>query len=264
MSRSVLALGLAAAITITAPAHAERHAPSFVTFGDSADAPAGFLDLCLREPGSCGLVGDPASPAELRETVACLNSGGTETIAPAHQGEATVAGPCPPLTSMTAAEATLSVGGTGAIRTILPPDRSNGSTARGGWQLKTVRAINEHVNARVRQRTDRERFGVDEYWQASGTGKGAAGDCEDIALQKQQELLAAGFPADRMFLAVVFSSRIGLHTVLVVRLEDGDVVLDSATGGIRSWDRTGYSWLRVQSPTRKLEWRRVRPLERSA
>jgi len=254
VSRSVLAAAVAAAFTITTPAHAARNPAAFVPAGDIADAPTGFLDLCLREPALCGLSGTPAEMAALRQTVACVSTLGEEA--------AGIVGDQRPVcadqrhASLQANEH----GGSGATGAIAPagrPEPDGEAGIRGGWPTKMVRTINSHVNAAVRQRTDRESFGVDEYWQPSGTGKRATGDCEDIALQKQQELIAAGLPPDRLFLAVVFSGRLGLHTVLVVRGEDGDIVLDSATGAIRPWHKTGYSWLRVQSPEDKLSWHRV-------
>ncbi|QAY77491.1 transglutaminase-like cysteine peptidase [Sphingosinicella sp. BN140058] len=243
-----------AAFTITAPAHAAHNPAAFVPAGEIADAPTGFLDLCLREPALCGLNGTPAEMAALRQTVACMPPAGAAPTAIG--GEPSAACTDPRRTSLTGNEHGAN-GATGAIAADGLPEPDREARTKGGWPMKMVRSINSHVNATVRQRTDRESFGVDEYWQPSGTGKRATGDCEDIALQKQQELIAAGLPAERLFLAVVFSSRLGLHTVLVVRGEDGDIVLDSATGAIRPWHKTGYSWLRVQSPEDKLSWRRV-------
>ncbi|MEJ2036830.1 MAG: transglutaminase-like cysteine peptidase, partial [Maritimibacter sp.] len=91
----------------------------------------------------------------------------------------------------------------------------------------------------------------------SGVGRSAIGDCEDIALQKRLMLINADFPADRLFFAVVFSTRLGLHTVLIARLDRGDYVLDSASGAIREWQDVSYSWLRIQSPSAPRQWYRV-------
>lgn len=123
--------------------------------------------------------------------------------------------------------------------------------------MRTVTTINLRANRRIVQRSDREIYGVDEHWQAAGTGKGATGDCEDIALEKRDELIAAGIPASQLLLATAFVRNVGLHTVLIVRLSDGDFVLDSLVPSISRWDRVRYSWLRMQDPAQPMVWRRM-------
>lgn len=41
--------------------------PAFITFGESADAPAGYLEMCEREPGLCQAAGVKAAPAPAPE-----------------------------------------------------------------------------------------------------------------------------------------------------------------------------------------------------
>lgn len=114
--------------------------------------------------------------------------------------------------------------------------------------------INQTVNRRVRQQDDRATFGRDEVWRRSGVARGAAGDCEDIAIEKRDQLVAAGYPASRLFLAVAFARGIGLHVVLVARLTDGDVILDSRDPAIRLRTAVPYSWISVQSPDNPMRW----------
>lgn len=114
--------------------------------------------------------------------------------------------------------------------------------------------INHMVNSRVRQRTDEALFGLGELWRRSGVGRDAAGDCEDLAIEKRLQLQAAGFPADRLSYAVGYSPRAGLHTVLLARTAEGDMVLDSRSRAIERWDKAPYRWLTIQSPDDPLAW----------
>jgi predicted transglutaminase-like cysteine proteinase len=117
-----------------------------------------------------------------------------------------------------------------------------------------LKRINRYVNARVQQRTDAEIYGRDELWRRSGVGTTAKGDCEDIAIEKRFELTEAGFPRDRLSFAIVYSQQAGLHTVLVARMADGDVVLDSRNGFLVPWYKAAYSWISLQSTTDPMVW----------
>lgn len=117
-----------------------------------------------------------------------------------------------------------------------------------------LKQVNNLVNSRVRQRPDSEVYAQAELWSRSGIGKQATGDCEDLAIEKRYQLLARGFDPTNVSFAVVFSAATGLHTVLVARTEDGDMVLDSANPWIRRADQTGYSWISIQSTTDQMAW----------
>lgn len=120
--------------------------------------------------------------------------------------------------------------------------------------LRLLDRVNRSVNGGVRQRDDLRVYGRAEVWTPAGTRRGATGDCEDIALQKRAELLKAGFPADRLFLAVGYARRVGLHVVLVARTGSGDLVLDSRTRAIRAWRDVPYSWVGAQSGVDPTQW----------
>jgi predicted transglutaminase-like cysteine proteinase len=126
-----------------------------------------------------------------------------------------------------------------------------------GDQARLVERINLTVNRGTAQRSDRDTYTVDELWYPSGTGRKAAGDCEDLALEKKLRLIEAGFPADRLMLAVVYSREAGLHTILVARLPRADVVLDSRRDRIVRWSAAAYRWLSVQSPDSPRQWHAV-------
>ena len=124
-------------------------------------------------------------------------------------------------------------------------------------EIALLRTINRRVNARVRQASDRAISGVSELWRQPGLGRGAAGDCEDLAIEKRALLIAAGFPADRLFYAVAYQRRLGLHAVLVARVTGGDVVLDSRTPYLASWTEAPYTWVSRQSTADPMIWHQV-------
>lgn len=113
-------------------------------------------------------------------------------------------------------------------------------------EAKLLAAVNAGVNASVAQRPDQEVYGTGEYWTRSGTGPGARGDCEDIAIEKRVRLIAAGFAPDRLSFGVVFSRAAGLHVVLLARTGKGVMALDSRNHRIMAADKIRYRWLSVQ------------------
>jgi len=120
---------------------------------------------------------------------------------------------------------------------------------------KLLRHVNRLVNRHVRQVSDAARFVRNDVWQASGIGRGATGDCEDIALEKRKLLVEAGVSPDRLFLAVAYGrGRGGLHLVLIARTDDGDVVLDSRSATIMPWSNAPYTWIAIQSADQPRLW----------
>lgn len=124
--------------------------------------------------------------------------------------------------------------------------------------LRLLDRVNRSVNHVVRQTDDRRTYGRDELWTPSGARMGSVGDCEDIALQKRIELIQAGYPTDRLFLAVGYGRRIGLHVVLIARTDSGDLVLDSREANIRTWRDTPYQWIGAQSTSDPAQWYGIR------
>lgn len=143
---------------------------------------------------------------------------------------------------------------TPAVPVATPQPRDNRAARADRAMLSR---INRYVNTHVWQRSDLDVYRQPEHWTRSGVGKGAAGDCEDIAIEKRLQLIAAGFPADRLSFAVVYSRESGLHTILVARTDAGDVVLDSRSGRVLPWSKIRYRWLAVQSQGDPMTWRAV-------
>jgi predicted transglutaminase-like cysteine proteinase len=118
-------------------------------------------------------------------------------------------------------------------------------------QIRTAVAVNRRVNRGVREITDAAQYGRAEVW-ALPTRRG--GDCEDFALMKKRELLAAGLPPERLLMASVLDTRRGAHAVLVLRTDSGDLILDNLTDRVLNWRSTGYRFLRMQNPKRPRSW----------
>ena len=85
-----------------------------------------------------------------------------------------------------------------------------------------------------------------------------SGDCNDYAVSKRHQLLARGWPAQALLLAVVRTPSGEGHLVLVARTRDGDLVLDNLRHTIIPWSQTRYEWLQIQSPNNPVYWLKVR------
>lgn len=271
MVKSILrAMAVAAVLAGTAavaPAVA-RPASRFVPLGEAADAPSGFLEMCARDSAACGgkAVVAAAASNEPAGAVACVGAASAWPDADPSLAAAPPERFVSPFANDPAPARGCYLAATGAFSTAaLAPApaaetrglREKPAAGRVAGSFALVERINRHVNRSVIQQSDLSRFGVEEFWQRSGDAPGAAGDCEDIALEKRAELAAAGFAQDRLFLAVVFRHEVGLHTVLVARMDDGDVVLDSLTGAVLPWNATKYRWVRVQRPGDGMKWVRA-------
>jgi predicted transglutaminase-like cysteine proteinase len=214
-----------AGIFAALPASAQPSDLPFLPMGRETEAPRGFVDMCRSDATFCGPVGG-AGDAALR----------TAAVAPAEVGP-----PAPPPSALSSTR-------DGPER-IMAGDQTQART-----EMTLLNRVNRLVNGRVRQRTDMEIFGQPELWRRSGVERGAQGDCEDLAIEKRYELTDAGFDPHRLYFAVVYAPRIGLHTVLVARLTSGDMVLDSRTPYVTHWQEADYSWVSIQSMNDPMRW----------
>ncbi|MGP0058178.1 MAG: transglutaminase-like cysteine peptidase [Beijerinckiaceae bacterium] len=93
----------------------------------------------------------------------------------------------------------------------------------------------------------------------------ARGDCNDYAVTKRHELLARGWPSRSVLLAEVVTTWGEHHLVLVVRTDSQDFVLDNLNANIKTWSKTPYQWVRIESPTYPSLWSTLKaPAEISA
>ena len=130
-------------------------------------------------------------------------------------------------------------------------NRAGGKITSDDDILAVARKINSRVNRKIRPVSDQRLFGVSERWTLPTSG---AGDCEDYALLKLKQLIDAGVPPNRMFLAQVLSPRLRQHVVLVVRTRSGDYVLDNLTSRIKTWRKTGHTFLKMQNASNARKW----------
>lgn len=82
----------------------------------------------------------------------------------------------------------------------------------------------------------------------------SAGDCNDYAVTKRHRLIAAGWPSQRLLLAVVITPTGQGHLVLVARTAQGDMVLDNLSDTVKPWQKTSFEWVSMQSPDNPRFW----------
>jgi predicted transglutaminase-like cysteine proteinase len=123
--------------------------------------------------------------------------------------------------------------------------------ALSAQQWLELQEINQTINLAIKPMDDQRHYGRAEYWNIPSDG---FGDCEDYALTKRRDLIAAGLPAQALRMAVVVTAEGEGHAVLTVVTDHGDYVLDNLTNTIRSWDETGYRWIERQDPNNAWGW----------
>ncbi|MDE0590930.1 transglutaminase-like cysteine peptidase [Halocynthiibacter sp. C4] len=128
-----------------------------------------------------------------------------------------------------------------------------GSSKSANVQLdmNKIKRLNASINRRVNEISDSQQYRVKEYW-ALPTRRG--GDCEDFVLLKKRELIKMGYPPEALLIATVLDKKRNAHAVLIMRTSNGDYVLDNLVNQIKPWRKTGYTFLRMQSPKSPNNW----------
>jgi predicted transglutaminase-like cysteine proteinase len=116
------------------------------------------------------------------------------------------------------------------------------------WQ--SLVAVNDRMNREIVPVSDADLYQVEELW----TYPDGYGDCEDIALAKRRALIAEGWDASTLLIAVVRQRNGEGHAVLMVRTDRGDLVLDNQDGMVRVWSETPYQYIKRQSQTNAGKW----------
>lgn len=117
--------------------------------------------------------------------------------------------------------------------------------------LDMVADINRNANRAVRPVSDMQQYRVEEHWTMPSA---RGGDCEDYALFKKQALIEAGFAPQQLLIATVLDRKGASHAVLVLRTGKQDLVLDNLNNTIKPWQKTGYTFLRLQNPANPAQW----------
>jgi predicted transglutaminase-like cysteine proteinase len=110
-------------------------------------------------------------------------------------------------------------------------------------RFRELQDVTSAVNRSMQAVEDRARFGTADRW----TVGGPVGDCEDFAITKRKLLMARGWPAASVLVAIV-SLRGAQHAVLVARTDGGDFVLDNLNSSVTPWRNTSYVWQKIQGP----------------
>lgn len=124
------------------------------------------------------------------------------------------------------------------------------------WAELTL--VNSKVNSAIRPERNEGGLG-NEKWLINPD----RGDCNDYAVSKRHELMKRGWAARNLLLGEVVTSWGEHHLVLVVRTENGDLVLDNLARHIRAWTQTPYKWVRIQRPDNGRFWSTVATRDRN-
>jgi predicted transglutaminase-like cysteine proteinase len=255
--------GLLGAAALMAGASAHAGSMPFMPRGEGVGAPMGFADLCRRDTVTCGLpsgqlalmgVGAPAGSA-LTSSVGAPPASpfqAAHTTPAAEQSQSAQADAMVVEASLVLREDTITSqsstktadADTAATKAILT------WMARGEReQLKLLNQVNQSVNREIKKASDLDLYGQPEYWSLPRlVGGKLYGDCEDYALEKRRQLIAAGVPESALSLAVAFTARGESHAVLMISLKSGDWVLDNLTPWATPWEDLNYRWVERQVP----------------
>jgi len=259
-TRNIVA-GIVSAAALMMGAGAQAGSMPFMPRGEGVGAPMGFTELCRRDIETCGL-----PPSQL----ALMGLGGQSSLPPTssvgavtHRFGAAQAPELdgePRLLQASLLEAWtpapvddfVPAGQMRAEPELAPVAASTTTTwaARGEReQLKLLNQVNQSVNREVKKASDLDLYGQPEYWSLPRLVDGKLyGDCEDYALEKRRQLLAAGVPESALSLAVAVTARGESHAVLMISLKSGDWVLDNLTPWATPWEDLNYRWIERQVP----------------
>jgi predicted transglutaminase-like cysteine proteinase len=116
---------------------------------------------------------------------------------------------------------------------------------------RKISRINAWVNKTIEPVADKEHWGLVDEWDYPTDGKG---DCEDYALLKRQMLIEAGFPREALLLTVVKEKNGDGHSVLTLRTDRGEFILDNLTDQVRAWTSAPYRFVKRQSQSNPNVW----------
>ena len=117
--------------------------------------------------------------------------------------------------------------------------------------------VNRMVNITIEPVSNMDHWGtILDHWDYPTDGKG---DCKIYALEKRRELLALGFPRQALLMTIVRDLEGNGHTILTVKTDRGEIILDNMVDEIRGWEATGYKFIKRQSQSDPNVWVSVGP-----
>jgi predicted transglutaminase-like cysteine proteinase len=124
--------------------------------------------------------------------------------------------------------------------------------------LRMLDRVNRSVNAMIEPVSNMDHWGTMlDHWDYPVDGKG---DCKIYALEKRRELLALGFPRQALLMTIVRDLEGNGHTILTVKTDKGEIILDNLVDEIRAWEETGYKFVKRQSQANPNVWVSVGPV----
>lgn len=109
-----------------------------------------------------------------------------------------------------------------------------------------IATINAQVNQNIEFLPDQLYRHQEDYWSLPDD---CIGDCEDIALEKRQRLIAAGLPGAALTLAIAFhQTQLFPHVVLLLESDAGVWVLDNLSDELQCWRESPYFFTRRERP----------------
>ena len=123
--------------------------------------------------------------------------------------------------------------------------------------MRALSTVNTRANAAIEPISNLEHWGtILDHWDYPTDGKG---DCKIYALWKRKQLLDAGFPRQALLMTIVRDTEGNGHTILTVKTDKGDYILDNMVAEIRLWDETGYKFVKRQSQSDPNVWVSIGP-----
>jgi predicted transglutaminase-like cysteine proteinase len=102
-------------------------------------------------------------------------------------------------------------------------------------------SIQELVNTSHDYENDASGKEIGDDWRVMGEGE--AGDCEDFALTKINELIDAGWPVGNLQMATCYTETGGYHAVVLIRTSNmGNLILDNRYENIMFQNNLDYRW----------------------
>ena len=123
--------------------------------------------------------------------------------------------------------------------------------------MQTLESVNARANTEIEPVSNFDHWGtLLDHWDYPIDGKG---DCKIYALWKRRLLLDMGFPRQALLMTIVRDLEGNGHTILTVKTDKGDLILDNMVGEIRYWDETGYKFVKRQSQEDPNVWVSIGP-----